>query len=200
MTQDRKYLISGVVAIIVLVIGVGFLVKRFYKQVLPDGKVSQDTNAEVKSLSTSMDQNIKPQVKIVTSKGEFVIEFRSDLAPKTVANFLAKFADGYCNNLTWHRVEDWVVQGCDPAGNGTGGKSDLTTETSDESFVAGSVGVARKAFPKEYSNDSQFFIVKKDSAFLNGEYTYFGRVISGMDVVNRITAGDLIIDTTILSK
>lgn len=200
MTQDRKYLISGVVAIIVLVIGVGFLVKRFYKQVLPDGKVSQDTNAEVKSLTTSMDQNIKPQVKIVTSKGEFVIELRSDLAPKTVANFLAKFADGYCNNLTWHRVEDWVVQGCDPAGNGTGGKSDLTTETSDEPFVAGSVGVARKTFPKEYSNDSQFFILKKDSAFLNSEYTYFGRVISGMDVVNRITVGDLIIDTTILSK
>ncbi|MBI5358566.1 peptidylprolyl isomerase [Candidatus Amesbacteria bacterium] len=147
-----------------------------------------------------MNTNFRPQVKINTSKGDFVIELRPDLAPKTVANFLAKFNSGYCNNLTWHRVEDWVVQGCDPLGNGTGGKSDLATETSSEPFVVGSVGVARKEFPKEYSNDSQFFIIKKDSQFLNNEYTYFGKVISGMDVINKLAIGDLFLDTTTLTK
>ena len=64
----------------------------------------------------------------------------------------------------------------------------------------GSVGVARKDFPKEVSNDSQFFIVKKDSQFLNGEYTYFGRVVSGMDTVNKLSVGNRILSTTILSK
>jgi cyclophilin family peptidyl-prolyl cis-trans isomerase len=54
--------------------------------------------------------------------------------------------------------------------------------------------------PKELSNDSQFFIVKKDATFLNGEYTYFGRVVSGMDVVNKLSVGDKIGETIVLSK
>ncbi len=65
---------------------------------------------------------------------------------------------------------------------------------------AGSVGVARKPSSEDKSNSSQFFIVKKDSSFLNGEYTYFGQVISGMNVVNSITSGDRIISTEILTK
>lgn len=76
----------------------------------------------------------------------------------------------------------------------------MATETSAEPFVVGSVGVARKEFPKEYSNDSQFFITKKDSQFLNNEYTYFGKVISGMDVINKLAIGDLFLDTTTLTK
>jgi len=142
----------------------------------------------------------RPQVKISTSKGDITLELRPDVAPKTVANYLGKWSRGECDNRTWHRVEDWVVQGCDPNGDGTGGNSTLPTETSSESFTAGAVGVARKTTPKEVSNDSQFFIVKKDSVFLNGEYTLFGRVISGMDVVNKLAIGDKIISTLILSK
>jgi cyclophilin family peptidyl-prolyl cis-trans isomerase len=60
--------------------------------------------------------------------------------------------------------------------------------------------VARKPSPKEISNDSQFFIVKKDSQFLNGEYTLFGRVVSGMDVVNKLSQGDKIGETIVLAK
>jgi len=142
----------------------------------------------------------RPQVEITTSKGKFIIEMRPDVAPKTVANFLAKFNSGYCVNLTFHRVENWVVQGCDPSGNGTGGKDSLPTENSKETFTTGAVGVARKAYPADISNDSQFFIVKTDSTFLDGQYTYFGKVISGMEIVAKTAIGDKILSTNVLTK
>jgi len=141
-----------------------------------------------------------PQVQISTPKGDFVLELRPDLAPKTVGNFLGRFAQGQCDGLTFHRVEDWVVQGCDPKGDGTGGELTLPTEISSASFVAGSLGVARRTTPKDKSNNYQFFIVKTNSTFLDGEYTYFGRVVSGMDVVNRLSVGDKILFTDILTK
>lgn len=200
MTDQNRYLISGMVVVVLLVVAGVFVFKKFGTKVLPNGKIDQEIQATATPAANMIDTNFKPQVKINTSKGEIILELRPDLAPKTVANFLAKFNSGYCNNLTWHRVEDWVVQGCDPVGNGTGGNSNLPTETSAEPFVVGSVGVARKAFPKEFSNDSQFFITKKDSLFLNNEYTYFGKVITGMDVVNKLAIGDLFLDTTVLSK
>ena len=200
MTDQNRYLISGAVVVILLVIVGVFAVKKYGNKSLPNGKIDQDVAVTASPAANMIDTNFRPQVKINTSKGEIVLELRPDLAPKTVANFLAKFNSGFCNNLTWHRVEDWVVQGCDPLGNGTGGKTDLPTETSAEPFVVGSVGVARKSFPKEFSNDSQFFITKKDSLFLNNEYTYFGKVITGMDVVNKLAIGDLFLDTTTLTK
>lgn len=196
--MNRNSLIAAVVIIVAII--VGLVVSKNYKKTLTTGKISQATPTAGESGTLQQPLKTKPQVLISTSKGDFTIELRPDVAPKTVANFLAKFSSGYCDNLTWHRVEDWVVQGCDPAGTGTGGLSNLPTETSSESFVTGSVGVARKSFPKEVSNDSQFFIVKKDSQFLNAEYTYFGKVISGMTIVNSLSVGDKIISTTILSK
>ena len=196
--MNRNSLI--VVVVIIVIIIVGLVVSKNYKKTLTTGKVSQATPTAGESGTLQQPLKTKPQVLISTSKGDFTIELRPDVAPKTVTNFLAKFSSGYCDNLTWHRVEDWVVQGCDPVGTGTGGLSNLPTETSSESFVTGSVGVARKSFPKEVSNDSQFFIAKKDSQFLNGEYTYFGKVISGMPIVNSLSVGDKIISTTILSK
>lgn len=196
--MNRNSLIAAIVVIAAII--VGLVVSRNYKKTLTTGKISQATPTAGESGTLQEPLTAKPQVLISTSKGDFTIELRPDVASKTVTNFLAKFSSGYCDNLTWHRVEDWVVQGCDPAGTGTGGLSNLPTETSSESFVAGSVGVARKAFPKEVSNDSQFFIVKKDSQFLNGEYTYFGKVVSGMDVINKLSVGDQILSTLILSK
>lgn len=169
-------------------------------QLLPTGNMTQK-QAEVENLSVTPEPiSGRPQVEIETAKGKITLELRPDVAPKTVANYLGKWSREECNNLTFHRVEDWVVQGCDPKGDGTGGADSLPTETSTESFTVGSLGVARKANPKEISNDSQFFVVKKDSTFLDGEYTYFGKVISGMNVVNSLSIGDKIISTTILTK
>lgn len=130
---------------------------------------------------------------IQTSKGNIVIELNSSVAPNTVNNFSNKANDNFYDNLTFHRVEGWVIQGGDPLGNGTGGTNNLPTEISSESFVAGSVGVARGGDPK-ISNDAQFFITKTDSPHLNGQYTYFGKVIEGMDIVGQIAIGDKITD------
>ena len=193
----NRYVIAAV-AIIAVLLG-SYLIRSRSSKTLPDGKLSQVTTANADATATA-NLNARPQVTFSTSKGNFTLELRPDVAPKTVANFLAKWANNECDGLKFHRVEDWVVQGCDPLGNGTGGNTTLPTEVSTENFTVGSVGVARKSTPKELSNDSQIFIVTKDSPFLNNEYTYFGKVVSGMDVVSKIAVGDTILTTNILTK
>lgn len=128
---------------------------------------------------------------IKTSKGDITMDLYGDVAPYTVANFIKKAKDGFYNNLTFHRVEDWVVQGGDPKGDGTGGGS-MPVEFNDKPFVPGSVGVASTGDGKT-QNDSQFFITKSDASYLNGKYTNFGMVTDGMDVVNKIAIGDKIL-------
>ncbi|OIP58065.1 MAG: hypothetical protein AUK12_01385 [Candidatus Levybacteria bacterium CG2_30_37_29] len=132
---------------------------------------------------------------IKTSKGDIVFSFYGKEAPGTVANFVQKAQSGFYNNLTFHRVEDWVIQGGDPKGNGTGG-GDLPTELSEKPFVVGSVGVARGGDIK-ISNDSQFFITKTEAPWLNNQYTNFGIVTDGMNVVNTIKIGDRILGITV---
>ena len=128
---------------------------------------------------------------IKTSKGDIVVELYPEEAPRTVANFSKKGSTGYYENLIFHRVEDWVVQGGDPDGNGTGGGK-MSTELNEVSFVTGSLGVARGGDIK-VSNDSQFFICTKDCDWLDGQYTNFGKVTEGMDIVNSIAIGDKIL-------
>jgi len=194
--MTRRNLIIGILVVLAAII----FGKNIRNRVLPGGEMIKGDLSSSNLPVTPEPITGKPQVEVSTSKGRFTVELRPDLAPKTVTNYLGKWVNGSCDGRTFHRVEDWVVQGCDPKGDGTGGTDSLPTETSSEPFTAGSLGVARKPFPKEVSNDSQFFIVKKDSLFLNNDYTYFGRVISGMDVIQSLTPGDKIISTTILSK
>jgi peptidyl-prolyl cis-trans isomerase B (cyclophilin B) len=132
---------------------------------------------------------------IVTSKGNIVVELYSDVTPNTVTNFVTKAQSNFYNNLTFHRVEDWVIQGGDPKGDGTGG-GEMATEISSKPFVIGSVGVARGG-DINVSNDSQFFIVKNEASWLNSQYTNFGFVTSGMDVVNNIAIGDKILSIAV---
>lgn len=138
------------------------------------------------------------QVTVKLKKGEVVIKLFEEEAPKTVKNFLEKAGSSYYEDLIFHRVEDWVVQGGDPLGNGTGGGK-IETELSKKPFKIGSVGVARGGDIK-VSNDSQFFICTKDCSFLNEQYTIFGEVTKGMDVVNKIEIGDQILSITSLDK
>jgi len=132
---------------------------------------------------------------IKTEKGSFTAVFHPQIAPKTVANFLEKFESGYFKNLTFHRVEDWVVQGGDPKGNGTGG-GNITTELNDLPFGQWSVGVARGQDIR-VSNDSQFFVCKTNCSFLTGQYTNLGKVTSGIEVVQALEVGDKILDTVV---
>ncbi|MCL5009971.1 MAG: peptidylprolyl isomerase, partial [Patescibacteria group bacterium] len=97
--------------------------------------------------------------------------------------------------LIFHRVENWVIQGGDPNGNGTGG-GPMPTELNNKPFVIGSLGVARGG-NINISNNAQFFITKTDASWLNGKYTNFGIVTSGMDVVNKIKVGDKILGISV---
>jgi peptidyl-prolyl cis-trans isomerase B (cyclophilin B) len=127
--------------------------------------------------------------------GSFTIALRSDKAAKTVANFVAKATSGFYDGKTFHRVEDWVVQGGDPDGTGRGGGK-MPSELNDLPFAKGAAGIARGPDIK-VNNDSQFFVVTKDAAWLNNQYTNFGQVTNGQDVVNGIRVGDKIKKITV---
>lgn len=125
--------------------------------------------------------------EIVTTAGKIKIKLLPKEAPNTVKNFLTKIRSGFYTGLTFHRVENWVIQGGDPQGTGRGG-GNMTTELSQTPFKAGSVGVARGG-DITISNDSQFFICTSDCSWLTGQYTLFGEVVSGMDVAKQVTKG-----------
>lgn len=150
----------------------------------PKGIVKGKIMAETKQIAS-----------IETSKGTIEVELFPEKAPGTVKNFTDKAASGYYKGLTFHRVEDWVIQGGDPVGNGTGG-GQMPTELSDEPFIDGSLGVARGGDIK-VSNDSQFFICTTDCGWLTGQYTNFGKVVKGMDVAKKMAIGDKIISISV---
>lgn len=123
--------------------------------------------------------------------GTIVIRLRPDKAPKTVANFAFRANKGLYDGLTFHRVvANFVIQGGDPKGDGTGGNTQCT-ELSDLSFVKGAVGIAR-ANDINISNDFQFFICIGACTFLDQMYTNFGTVVSGQDVADAVKIGDII--------
>lgn len=126
------------------------------------------------------------------AKGGVVqMALRPDKAPNTVATFISKANAGFYNNLTFHRViGDFVAQGGDPQGTGSGG-GNQPTELSDLPFCKGSLGIARGPDIK-VSNDAQWFICTGTCRHLDGQYTNFGQVTSGMDVALGIKVGDKI--------
>lgn len=163
------------------------------EQQVPPSVAPTDSDSSVATVSAP--PQTATQAAIMTSKGEIDLSlYRSD-APNTVANFVKKAKSGFYKNLTFHRVEDWVIQGGDPKGDGTGG-GQMKTELNQKPFIIGSLGVARGG-DINVSNDAQFFITKKESSWLNNQYTNFGIVTNGMDVVSKIAIGDKILDITI---
>lgn len=137
-------------------------------------------------------------VTIHTAKGDIELELYPNDAPKTVQNFATHAKKGYYNGLTFHRVEPgFVIQGGDPNGNGTGGYSIFGATFEDElnpdteSYKTGYVeGVLAMANRGPNTNGSQFFIMLADNTTLPKNYTIFGKVTKGMDVVKKITVGD----------
>jgi len=132
------------------------------------------------------------QTAIVTMEkgGDITIEFFPEDAPKTVENFVTLAKKGFYNGLTFHRVEpNFVVQGGDPKGNGMGGPGyTIKAEFNKQKHVRGAVAMARSQSPD--SAGSQFYITLAPAHFLDGQYTVFGKVTSGMDVVDKIRVGD----------
>lgn len=177
---------------------------------------SIDLNSlELPQLNTEVADN-EDLVEMVTTKGTIKIKLFPELAPKAVENFMTHAKDGYYDGVTFHRViQDFMIQGGDPEGNGTGGESiwgeGFETEISNQLYnIRGALSMARTQDPN--SNGSQFFIVQnsddmhdgllkddypqaiidayKNGGYpsLDGKYTVFGQVVEGMDVVDAIAA------------
>ena len=122
--------------------------------------------------------------------GEIRLEFYPEDAPKTVENFVTLAKKGFYNGLNFHRVvPDFVVQGGCPKGNGTGGPGyTIKAEFNNRNHDRGVLSMARSSDPN--SAGSQFYIMLGPAEHLNGQYTAFGRVVSGMEVVDGIKVGD----------
>jgi peptidyl-prolyl cis-trans isomerase B (cyclophilin B) len=143
------------------------------------------------------------RARIVTDQGTIEIGFYPDLAPKHVENFRQLVKDGFYQKTKFHRVTKsgiFVVQGGDPNtidqpvdkwGQGTKGDG-VPFEKNRLAHVRGAVAMAQPGFPaaEKRSSGCQFYFVTKDSPSLNGRYTVFAKVISGMDVIDKIAAGE----------
>ena len=147
----------------------------------------------------SDNQIAKKQIRLSTEKGDIVFELFADTAPLTVSNFVYLTEGGYYNGLTFHRREEgFVIQGGDPSGNGTGGPGyKFADELADKyTYQRGIVAMAN-AGPA--TNGSQFFIMLADAP-LPKAYSIFGRVTSGLDVVDKIKVGDKMTSVTVEDK
>lgn len=125
---------------------------------------------------------------IQTAKGMIQLQIYPE-ASMAASNFMILAANGFYDDLVFHRVEDWVVQGGDPTGTGTGGPGyQFPDEPVTRAYVRGIVAMANSG---PNTNGSQFFILKKDYP-LQPNYTIFGQIISGQDTVDKIVPGDVI--------
>ena len=140
-----------------------------------------------------MSENKNPIVTFTMEDGSVIkAELYPDIAPQSVYNFISLISRGFYNGLIFHRViSGFMIQGGDPEGSGMGGpgysiKGEFTSNgfKNDLKHTAGVLSMARSMFPD--SAGSQFFLMHKDSPHLDGDYAAFGKVIEGMEVVNKI--------------
>ncbi|RMH70076.1 MAG: peptidylprolyl isomerase [Gemmatimonadetes bacterium] len=139
--------------------------------------------------------------KIETEKGTMTAVLYTENAPKHCKNFIKLAEEGFYNGLTFHRVEPgFVIQGGDPAGDGTGGPGYTIPPEFGLRHEKGALAMARKpdfVNPKQESSGSQFYICLEPAHQLDGQYSVFGRVYDGMDVAQNIRVGDKILSITI---
>jgi peptidylprolyl isomerase len=140
--------------------------------------------------SEAMGADLENTLYMDVPAGRVVIEMRPDLAPDTCAQIKALVRRGFYDGIVFHRVIDgFMAQTGDPKGDGTGGSGHtLKAEFSNEKHVRGVVSMARASDPN--SADSQFFIMFAPAPSLDGKYTIWGSVTSGMEYIDRIKKGD----------
>jgi len=140
---------------------------------------------------------------IETAKGNMLVEFYDNDAPKTVANFVKLSKDGYYDGLTFHRViPDFVIQGGCPEGTGTGGPGYSIDCELDGGNQFHDKGVLSMAHAGRNTGGSQFFIChsRTNTSHLDGNHTCFGKVVEGLDVIDQIKGGDVIKKITVTEE
>jgi len=186
--------ITLVVVIALLVLGAFWLVPQSETKTIKECTPKMDLNPMTFEKISATAATIK------TEKGDIALELYPTDAPKTVTNFATLAKNGFYDCLTFHRVEPgFVIQGGDPNGTGTGGTSIYGPEFEDElnpeavSYQVGyKEGVLAMANRGPNTNSSQFFVMLADNQTLPKNYTIFGKVTAGMDVVKQIAVGDQI--------
>ena len=158
-------------------------------------KEEEASSAPVEESKTQLTESTYYAEIEMEDGGKIVLELYADVAPITVANFKKLVEQKFYDGLTFHRViEGFMIQGGDPKGDGTGGSAEtIFGEFASNGFennlshTRGVISMARRSYPLD-SASCQFFICHGDSTYLDGDYAAFGKVISGMDVVDRIAA------------
>jgi peptidyl-prolyl cis-trans isomerase B (cyclophilin B) len=185
-----------ILAVVLIVLGINFF-KDNKEEIMNNtdellnnngqGAQTENSNTEAETVPDSV------MATVETSMGSFELTLDGKAAPKTVANFVKLANDGFYEGLTFHRVVKspgfHLIQGGDPAGNGTGGPGYTVPAEIGLKHTKGAIATARtgdQVNPERASSGSQFYIVTEDIAFLDGQYTVFGYVTSGLDVVEKI--------------
>lgn len=159
---------------------------------ISENKDQNTTNTDKKEISqmTEEKNDTLTIAAIQTNMGTIELELFADKAVKTVQNFVGLAEKGYYNGVIFHRVIDnFMIQGGDPTGTGRGGQSIWSKPFEDEvktGLKHDLEGILSMANAGPNTNGSQFFITLKDTPWLDGKHTVFGKVISGMDVVKAI--------------
>ncbi len=191
--MNKNIIISIVVIVIIAMAWLALDHRSGYPKSVEDLQAPKISIISTSTVATSTNnQTSMHNITIETSKGTIVFETYDNDAPKTVANFISLANKGFYNGLIFHRViEGFMIQGGDPTGTGMGGPGykfadELNPATA--SYKAGYVkGVVAMANSGPNTNGSQFFIMQADNP-LPHNYSIFGKVISGMDVVDAIAA------------
>jgi peptidyl-prolyl cis-trans isomerase B (cyclophilin B) len=210
--------------LILTVIIIPFLITACKPNYLNNATVDTDSNSQTSTMD-DLTENITPDFdknekydkapvvlptgeiknkKIVmkTTKGTIEFELLSDQAPLTVSNFVFLTKEKFYDNLYFHRVEPSlkIIQGGDPLGSGVGGPGYTIAEEPPDAelgnpYTKGVVAMAKTAAPN--STGSQFFIMTEDFEGFSPDYSVFGKVISGIEVVQSIVVGDQMISVTV---
>lgn len=209
--MKNKYVVIGIIVIVVIALAIGiYAINRVQKDETSKNEVNTTTNEKenisenttgvenaISDNSNKEEENMYSTGKhhaeiVVKDYGTIALELDADVAPITVANFAKLVNEGFYDGLTFHRIiSGFMIQGGDPLGTGMGGSDQnikgefLANGVKNTiSHVRGTISMARS---QSYNSaSSQFFIVHEDSTFLDGQYAAFGKVTSGIEVVDKI--------------
>ena len=190
MKNKNMFFIVGIIVILILILVLNIFINK------------KNDEKENENLLTG-----KHYVQItVKDYGKIDLELDADAAPITVTNFINLVNDNFYDGLTFHRIIDgFMIQGGDPLGNGTGGSDKTIKGEFSDNGVNNSISHVRGVISMARSNSydsasSQFFIVHEDSTFLDGKYAAFGKVTSGMDIVDKLAKVKVEDDNGTVSK
>ncbi|MBI4239371.1 peptidylprolyl isomerase [Candidatus Uhrbacteria bacterium] len=187
MTQKMGIIIGTSIVVLVLAGGVWYMMQKKSAASAPQNALQQQVKKPDTSKKQPMEKNEQSTTAIIkTSQGDITIKLTDDKTPKTVNNFVTLARKGFYNNTTFHRIiKNFMIQGGDPKGDGTGGPGyTFEDEPFEGAYTRGTLAMAN-AGPN--TNGSQFFIMHQDVP-LPKNYVIFGKVVDGMDVVDKVAS------------